>query len=342
MAANGLPIPEFFKPDKVGEVWRVPYEERAIQARTWATQHQLVPTHQDTYKLSLFLVDVQNTFCIPNFELFVGGRSGMAAVEDNVRLCEFIYHNLNHITSITATLDTHQAMQIFHAVFLIDADGNHPAPYTLVTLEDIKSSRWKFNPDIAAALGTTPEEGQKHLEYYVKQLAERGKFDLTIWPYHAMLGGISHALVSAVEEAVFFHGIARQAQVDYQIKGYSPFTEHYSALSPEVAQDRHGKPLGRRVERLMELLTESDAVAIAGQAKSHCVAATIEDLLSDIQGRNPELAKKVYLLEDCTSPVVVPGAMDYTPQADAAFARFAEAGMHLVKTTVAITDWPGI
>jgi hypothetical protein len=30
--------------------------------------------------------------------------------------------------------------------------------------------------------------------------------------------------------------------------------------------------------------------------------------------------------------VVVPGA-DYTEQADAAFARFAEAGMHLVKST---------
>ena len=39
----------------------------------------------------LLLVDVQNTFCIPGYELFVGGQSGNGAVEDNMRLCQFIY-----------------------------------------------------------------------------------------------------------------------------------------------------------------------------------------------------------------------------------------------------------
>ena len=45
------------------------------------------------------------------------------------------------------------------------------------------------------------------------------------------------------------------------------------------------------------------------------------------------LAEKVYLLEDCTSPVVVPGSVDYTDDADAAFARFAESGAHIVRST---------
>ena len=121
MAPNHLPIPEFFNPDKVGQIWRVPYEERASQARAWAREHQIFPAHKDTPKFGLFLVDVQNTFCIPDFELFVGGRSGMAAVEDNTRLCEFIYHNMDRITDIAATLDTHQATQIFHAIYLVDA-----------------------------------------------------------------------------------------------------------------------------------------------------------------------------------------------------------------------------
>lgn len=44
--------------------------------------------------MCLLLIDVQNTFCIPSFELFVGGQSGTGAVEDNRRLCEFIYRNL--------------------------------------------------------------------------------------------------------------------------------------------------------------------------------------------------------------------------------------------------------
>ena len=35
---------------------------------------------------------------------------------------------------------------------------------------------------------------------------QSGKYELTVWPFHALLGGIGHALVSAVEEAIFFHG----------------------------------------------------------------------------------------------------------------------------------------
>jgi len=48
---------------------------------------------------------------------------------------------------------------------------------------------------------------------------------------------------------------------------------------------------------------------------------------------DPQLAKKVYLLEDCTSPVVVPEVVDHTDAADAAYERFAKAGMHVVKST---------
>ena len=97
-----LPIPEFFDADKVGSVWRIPYEARAAQARDWARLHQLEPASVSETKTWLMLIDVQNTFCIPEFELYVGGRSGRGAVEDNARLCEFIYRNLGNITHITA------------------------------------------------------------------------------------------------------------------------------------------------------------------------------------------------------------------------------------------------
>jgi nicotinamidase-related amidase len=50
----------------------------------------------------------------------------------------------------------------------------------------------------------------------------------------------------------------------------------------------------------------------------------------------------VYLLEDCTSPVVVPGIVDYTDSANEAFQRFSRAGMHLVQSTQPLADWPGI
>jgi len=47
-------------------------------------------------------------------------------------------------------------------------------------------------------------------------------------------------------------------------------------------------------------------------------------------------------LEDCTSPVVIPGVVDYTDQADAAFRNFKDAGMHLVRSTDPISSWPGL
>jgi nicotinamidase-related amidase len=74
-------------------------------------------------------------------------------------------------------------------------------------------------------------------------------------------------------------------------------------------------------------------LVIAGQAKSHCVAWTVSDLLEDITVIDLKLAQKVYLLEDCTSPVVVPGVVDHTDAADAAYERFAKAGLHVVKST---------
>src|ERR671934_204253 len=152
---------------------------------------------------------------------------------------------------------------------------------------------------------------------------------------------LSLSAASAVEEAIFFHTIARRSQPDFQPKGRSPLTEHYSVLGPEVTHGPDGELLGDRNSPLLQKLVAFDAVVIAGQAKSHCVAWTIDDLLGSRQLREGGLAEKVYLLEDCTSPVVVPGA-DYTDEADAAFARFAEAGMHVVRSTEPIEAWPGI
>lgn len=337
-----LPLPPHFDPARVGEVWRVPYQERAAQAEEWARRHGIAPASEDEPTICLVLVDVQNTFCIPGFELFVGGRSGTGAVDDNVRLCEFVYRNLVAITHVVPTLDTHQAVQIFHAVWLVDGEGRHPEPYTLVSAGDVERGVWRFNPALCRSLGIDEERGNAHLRHYTRRLAEGGKYELTIWPYHSLLGGIGHALVSAVEEAVFFHTIARSSRPDFEVKGSNPLTEHYSALGPEVTDGPDGRPIAERNQALVEKLLGFDAVVIAGQAKSHCVAWTIADLLRDVLAGDPGLAEKVYLLEDCTSPVVVPGVIDYGDEADAAFRRFAEAGMRVVRSTEPIASWPGM
>lgn len=93
-----LPIPPHFKLETVGEVWRVPYQQRAYEAREWAKKFNIQPASEDQTKICLLLIDVQNTFCIPGFELFVGGQSGTGAIDDNQRLCQFIYRNLGVIS----------------------------------------------------------------------------------------------------------------------------------------------------------------------------------------------------------------------------------------------------
>lgn len=328
-----LPIPDFFDSGAVGKVWRIPYEERAKQARDWARLHTLGPASADAADTWLMLIDVQNTFCIPDFELYVGGRSGRGAVDDNIRLCEFIYRNLGNITQITATMDTHMAMQVFHAIFFVDKDGNHPAPYTDIHIAELRDGKWTFNPALAPQFDIAPEYGQQMMIHYAEELQKSGKYALTVWPYHAMLGGIGHALVPAVEEALFFHSIARLSQVDIVTKGDTAFTENYSVIGPEVLTGPMDELLGKHDQSFIQKLEQCDRLIIAGQAKSHCVAWTVSDLLEDIALTDLELARKVYLLEDCTSPVVVPGIVDHTDAADAAYERFSKAGMNIVKST---------
>jgi nicotinamidase-related amidase len=329
-----LSLPPHVDLGRVGEVWRVDYEARFADAAAWAAEHDLPPSASDATRVCLLLVDMQNTFCTPGFELFVAGRTGIGALEDSRRLCAFLYHHLDVVTQVVVTLDTHQAFQIFHAPFLVDADGRHPDPYTLVSTEDVARGRWRVDPAAAEILGL--ERADSQLAAYVEALAAGGKYELTIWPFHAMLGGIGHALVSSIEEALFFHTIARRSQPRFEIKGRRPLTEHYSVLGPEVERGEGGEVLGERNVELVEHLAGFDAVIVAGQAKSHCVAWTVEDLLADV----PELAPRLYLLEDCTSPVVVPASVDYSDEAHEAFARFAEAGAHVVRSTDPIGTWP--
>lgn len=335
-----MPTPKFFNADRVAQVYQVPYRERAVAARAWAQQHDIQPASHDRFRLCLLLIDVQNTFCLPEFELYVGGRSGQGAVTDNQRLSQFIYQNLGIITAIAPTMDTHTAAQIFHPLFWLDSEGQPPAPMTMISYDEVVAGKWQVNSDLAPYMAVA--DLQEFALHYTRCLTQNSKYPLTIWPYHGMLGGIGHALVSAIEEACFFHSIARKSPTRYELKGSNPLTENYSVLSPEVLKDAQGKAIATKNHRFTEMLLDFDAIVVAGQAKSHCVAWSVEDLLTEIQARNPQLAQKVYLLEDCSSPVVVPNVVDFTDAANTAYERFAAAGMHRVTTATPLTSWPGI
>ena len=111
-----LPAPAHFDPSRVGEVWRVRYGDHLLRAPRGPRTTASGPAAEDAFRLCLLAVDIQNTFCIPDFELLFAGRSGTGAVDDSGRLCEFVYRNLGTITQIFPSLDTHHAMRVFHAI----------------------------------------------------------------------------------------------------------------------------------------------------------------------------------------------------------------------------------
>jgi nicotinamidase-related amidase len=291
----------------------------------------------------MLIIDQQNDFCQPEGTLFVAGHSGDAAIQDSKRIAEFLYRNIDVLSNVEATLDTHFGYQIFSPSFWLDQNDQHPDPHTIVTTDTIDKGEFRPNPAVANFICKGNYSWlQKQCRFYTEQLEKAGKYQLYLWPGHCILGSTGHALVGVIQEATMFHGFVRGIQPGRVIKGGNPLTENYSVLSPEVIERFDNKPLAQRNVGFIEQLLHSDAVIICGEASSHCVKSTIEDLLDAINQQDPELAKKVYIMKDCMSSVVVPGVMDFTPQADAALQRFEAAGMHVVESTSDIGNWNGI
>ena len=319
-----LPIPKFYAPSKVGEV----YIERAAlvadAADAYRKQTGIKPAAQDKYRVAAFGIDCQIGFCTPGASLFVPG-----AVEDTQRTIAWLYANLDKLTGIYFSLDTHRIFQIFHPAWWIDADGKHPEPFTPISYDDVRSGKW------------TPIAHPRECQEYCKKLEASGKYVLTVWPFHTLLGGISHALVPAMMEAAMFHAVARAHQTHFETKGTHAMTENYSVMSPEV-RELGGKSVGTFNAPFFKMLMEYDRIYVFGQAKSHCVLSTLLDLREHIQGTDPTLIEKIWILEDAMSPVPsppidpLPPSLDFPRIADKAIEDFRKAGMHIVKTTDAV------
>lgn len=339
MTRMQLPLPPHFDPDAVDRVRRVDYAGLAKLAADWQERHRLAPASEDRERVCLLAVDVQITFCLPDSELFVAGRSGTGAVEDTRRLCEFIYRNLASITRVFPTLDTHYAFQIFHPGFLERADGSPPEPQRTISVDDVEQGRIRARSSVCRGLRLDPDEVNRHLLHYARQLEKSGKYAWMVWPYHAMLGGIGHALVPAFEEAVFFHSLVRSSPAGFQIKGNKTLTEHYSVFGPEVEHDPDGRRLAEQNDALFHELSRYDRVLVAGQAQSHCVAWTLQDIIENPTARQLGLGEKVWILEDCMSPVVIPDVIDFTNSTEDVFKRFVQAGMKRIRST---DPFPGV
>lgn len=127
-----------------------------------------------------------------------------------------------------------------------------------------------------------------------------------------------------------------------ELKGGNPLSERHSIFREEVTTCWDGRPIpgAQKNTRLLETLLSADQVILVGFAFSHCVKESITDLLADIQAKDSRLARKVYVMEDCTTAVVISGGPDFTDEATRALRRFADAGMHMVRSTEPMESWP--
>lgn len=297
----------FYQPEKVGKLY-VPQTEKAVnQGRNAGVP----PSSEDKKKIILLLVDAQVDFVHEDGALSVPG-----AIPDTQRTIEWLFRNLEQVTTVAASLDSHYPLQIFSTAWWLDKYGSHPKPFTIINSKDVTSGVWK------------PLYDKEWSLEYVERLEEQAKKELMIWPYHTMVGTPGHSLTPALYEAIAYHAAARQSQPVFLNKGSIAKTEHYSILEPEVKVPEH--PLGDVNVAFLDLLASYDLVYIAGQAKSHCVLETVTSIMRHFADK-PEIIAKMRVLSDCTSSVQHP-EINFDAMANATLARYAQQGLKLVRS----------
>lgn len=234
-------------------------------------------------KTHLLIIDPQVDFCSPQGALYVPG-----ADKDIERLVILIDRARNKIDNIHITLDMHHQIDIAHPIFWKDSNGNHPNPFTIISIDDLKNGKWT----------TTHPQYLSRATDYVQQLANNGRYPLCIWPVHCLIGDEGSIVHPLLFSSLIEWENRRFKMVDYVTKGSNFWTEHFSAVQAEVPDPED--PGTQLNIRLIETLQKVDLIGISGQALSHCVANTIKDIANNFGEEN---IKKFVLLEDTSSPV---------------------------------------
>lgn len=253
-----------------------------------ANDEQLTPSKQNKERVLFIGIDVQQDF-MDNGALGVPGAHG-----DVERMTRFIYNNMDKISNIAVSIDTHTPHQIFHPCWWIDESGNNPAPYTPITLADLDSGKWRavINPMASRD--------------YVEHLEKDGKKTLCVWSYHCIQGTTGCALENQFSNMLYFHSVAKRYAFQPIVKGQDPLSEMYGIIKPEYDTK------GYINIKFLNKIEQYDKIVIAGEAKSHCVMESIKQILEHYETR-PEVTKKIYILDDCMS--IIPGFEDATAQA---------------------------
>lgn len=330
-------LPSWYGPKDCG-VLRFPDMNRAAEsgaefARAHGTK-KCQKWQNESPSIVLSVIDCQADFTNPNGgSLFVPG-----SVEDTDRLCRFMYRNVEHLSHVLGSLDSHYLFQPFHRFNWIAGskptsradgtayqEGDHPDPFTIITLQDVRDGAW-----------LSLRHPQK-IQEYLRKLENEAKKNLCIWPLHCILGTTGHSWDSSFAEALAFHSAARNNQWDATTKGMSQLSEHYGILQAEVPFPED--PNTQINTRVLAKWSEADRVYFAGQAKSHCCLATLEQVVASFQGQGrDDILQKLFVLRDCMSSVSDIDLPDGTKikfdeMTNARFAEMEQLGVKFVDST---------
>jgi nicotinamidase-related amidase len=235
---------------------------------------------------TLLIIDAQNDFHA-NGSLAVAG-----AYSDSERIAQLIRENLDKIDDIVVTLDTHNPEHIAHAVFWNseeDGSGSMPTPFQRITHDDVVNRKW-FPVDKAL---------QEHCLKYTKALEEKGRFTLTIWPAHCLVGTKGHDIVSNIQGALDEWSARHEGRSVTRVnKGQNNLTEMYSAIEAEVPVPDDVRT--HTNSTLVQQLKNAKKVVVCGQALSHCVNYTTRDILKNWDPRD---TADIVVLTDASSAV---------------------------------------
>lgn len=265
-------------------------------------------------KTAFLIIDTQFDFCHPDGALFVPG-----AEQDVERMADLIRKHAHQIDHIVVTLDTHHVLDIAHPLFWRDATGKHPDPFTQITAADVDAGRWipRFSADKARS--------------YIHALEADGQFSHLIWPEHCLIGSRGAALHDTLLVAI--REWSQQRDLDYVAvqKGLYPLTEHFGIFRAQVPDP--AVPETQLDTALIADLSRFDTVYLMGEAKSHCVANSIRQLL-DVA---PELVAKVVVVADCMSDVAGLGYL-----ADSIYAEARARQMRFANANTIFSDQPSL
>jgi nicotinamidase/pyrazinamidase len=242
--------------------------------------------------IHLLVIDPQNDFCdLPATHLPAGMAPALpvqGAHADMQRLARLIRQGAAGLTGVTVTLDSHHRLHIAHPTFWQTGTGAAVAPFTPITAAQVRAGA--FRPRHPQALPRALA--------YLDALEARGRYTLMVWPVHCEIGSWGHNVHADVRAAYNAWEENHLDGVHKVAKGGHLWTEHYSAVQAEVPDPADPATLPN--QPLLERLDRADLLLVAGEASSHCVKATTEDVVNLLPGGRPQ---RVMLLTDCMSPV---------------------------------------